>query len=61
MNLTPFEASKLVEWAEHVLVNGSYAPMPRGVNEVNVWIMLGVFTERPFPKFDTEQPYTWEG
>lgn len=63
MNLTPFEASKLVEWAEHVLTNGVDAPMPRGVDEVDLWVRSEAMCcqPEPFPKFDTEQPYTWEG
>lgn len=63
MNLTPFEASKLVDWAEHVLTNGR-APrnMPRGIREVDQWAFeTTTGLTRPFPKFDTEQPYTWEG
>ena len=66
MTLTPFEASKLVEWAEHVLTNGAEPRiMPRGIGEVDKWV-LGcsfLFADEmlPFPKFDTEQPYTWEG
>ena len=63
MTLTPFEASKLVEWAEHVLEHGVEAPMPRAVKEVDRWIAGLVSHDQPlpFPKFDTEQPYTWEG
>ena len=63
MNLTPFEASKLVEWAEHVLTNGGELEnMPRGIREVDEWALNAVFGDGlPFPKFDTEQPYTWEG
>ena len=62
MNLTPFQVSKLVEWAEHVLTNGSDSPMPRGIQEVDMWAANAVFyAVPPFPKFDTEHPYTWEG
>lgn len=64
MNLTPFQASKLVEWADHVQMIGSNPDnMPRGIAEVDTWLER-VFVhgdEGPFPKFDTEQPYTWEG
>lgn len=58
MNLTPFEASKVIDWVEHVLTNRPGSPMPRGIAAVDYWAHN---LHLPFPKFDTEQPYTWEG
>lgn len=59
MNLTPFQASKVIDWVEHVLTNGGKREnMPRGIAAVDYWAHN---LHLPFPKFDTEQPYTWEG
>lgn len=63
MNLTPFQASKLVEWAEWELAHDPLGDLPRGLQEVLDWIYSITWDGDvpPFPKFDTEQPYTWEG
>lgn len=62
MTLSPFQANKLVEWAEWKMTHGSLA-MPRGIAEMDRWVYRTSkhWDIQPFPKFDTEQPYTWEG
>lgn len=60
MNLTPFQTNKLAEWAEWVLSNGAMSPMPRSLNEVREWAFFAAGgVDRPFPRFDMDEPYTF--